>query len=763
MSRKVPALPSSFIASPPQTTQTASGTNAQRLLDIFFAHRGNVSDKWEQYLLIYEAELRRLVSAGRAVRLLEIGVQNGGSLQIWSSYLPLGSTITGIDIDPVAGQLSLAPNVRVLVGDASDPATLARLLGGACFDVIIDDGSHRSDHIIASFEACFPRLAPGGLYVVEDMHCSYLASFGGGFRKPGAAMEHFKALADALNADHFEPDAEVAGAQGLIRLRTAGQEIARITFYDSVVVVEKLSAPKTRPFRRLITGSEHPVADLARLFSQDMSARQLHSLVLSPAATAAFETPMRDALAMQREETSTQAAIADERRLEIERLRTEQRTLSIELNAEREKAVQYQADLQNTQSALRRTQNTLRHTQDHIKLLLTSSSWRITAPVRMFVRVGRDPRSAARELERTTKRAKRVISRDGLGPTLKRSLRMLQQDGLLHFARTIGHTPTLQYAPEGIPPDAQHPRLSRKQRFVPERDPRLDPYCFNNNAERAAVAQHRSPVLRMRKDPTPGLSVVILNRDKPELILPLLDALIGARAAFSTRGLSLQVLIGDTGSTDPAVLNGYSVREQACSVVRSLKYQFSDCNNTVAAFADHHVLLFLNNDVIFDDAAGTLLALYEAVVLSERGTIAGLVMQFDGGERLQHGGVDFFRSGASRALPFHPAANEKRSASSFPAVSDVPAVTGACLAVRADIFRRVSGFDTRYTAECQDIDLCLKVRRIGGRCVLLSNGRTIHLENATRPRGEENFADRRLFIRRWTAWLEATGYVEPGN
>jgi cephalosporin hydroxylase len=46
--------------------------------------------------------------------------------------------------------------------------------------LIVDDGSHRSEHVIASFEVLFPLLARGGLYVIEDAHRSYIPSYGGG-------------------------------------------------------------------------------------------------------------------------------------------------------------------------------------------------------------------------------------------------------------------------------------------------------------------------------------------------------------------------------------------------------------------------------------------------------------------------------------------------------------------------------------------------------------------------------------------------------
>ncbi|RDI39588.1 methyltransferase family protein [Gluconacetobacter liquefaciens] len=183
--REIAALSSIPTDDVPSAIQATEGGNEVRLIDLFVPFDRNVSDKWEQYLAIYDAELRRFVAAGKPLRLLEIGVQNGGSLQIWSRYLPPGSTITGIDIDPACAHLSLGAGIRILNGDASDSAALERLLGDERFDIIVDDGSHRSDHIIASFEACFPRLAAGGIYVVEDVHCSYFASFGGGVPQAG--------------------------------------------------------------------------------------------------------------------------------------------------------------------------------------------------------------------------------------------------------------------------------------------------------------------------------------------------------------------------------------------------------------------------------------------------------------------------------------------------------------------------------------------------------------------------------------------------
>jgi hypothetical protein len=65
----------------------------KQLNDLFFEHDAKRVDKWEQYLGTYQSELAPFVERGTPVRLLEIGVQNGGSLELWANYLPTGSVI----------------------------------------------------------------------------------------------------------------------------------------------------------------------------------------------------------------------------------------------------------------------------------------------------------------------------------------------------------------------------------------------------------------------------------------------------------------------------------------------------------------------------------------------------------------------------------------------------------------------------------------------------------------------------------------------
>ena len=121
---------------------------------------------------------------GTACRMLEIGVAKGGSLSLWRRWFGPAATIFGIDINPACARYD-GRNASVRIGSQSDAAFLNRVvdeMGG--LDIVLDDGSHQMADVRASFDALFPRLSPGGLYMIEDMHAAYWASHGGGLGSP---------------------------------------------------------------------------------------------------------------------------------------------------------------------------------------------------------------------------------------------------------------------------------------------------------------------------------------------------------------------------------------------------------------------------------------------------------------------------------------------------------------------------------------------------------------------------------------------------
>ena len=121
------------------------------------------------YTPYYEAHFERIRNL--PLKLLEIGIDKGYSLKMWSEYFPR-ALIYGLDIKPLQHLNSV--RITALQGSQADPDFLNTLNSSfGPFDIIVDDGSHFNAHMRVSFDSLFPLLKSGGTYVVEDLYCCY--------------------------------------------------------------------------------------------------------------------------------------------------------------------------------------------------------------------------------------------------------------------------------------------------------------------------------------------------------------------------------------------------------------------------------------------------------------------------------------------------------------------------------------------------------------------------------------------------------------
>ncbi len=291
---------------------------------------------------------------------------------------------------------------------------------------------------------------------------------------------------------------------------------------------------------------------------------------------------------------------------------------------------------------------------------------------------------------------------------------------------------------------------------VPGRiNPVQHPYAFEDNEQRiATILRDDNRSGQCRQEYSPGLSIVILTLEKPELIGPLLDDLVQAQQQLADT-LPLQIIVGDTGSERREVLDIYRRHAARITLVQGLRYHFSRCNNDLFIHqVKHETTLFLNNDIIFDNAADALLKMYQTRQEKGPDSIVGTYLLYPDG-RLQHGGVSVIESGELAGLCYHPHHGEAFSPLPDDHVQVYPAVTGACLMIPSQLFVRCGLFDENFAAEAQDIDLCFKAVRLGGRCYMRYAGKIQHLENATRKKGEAHDKDRARFVRKWAGFYQA--------
>lgn len=98
------------------------------------------------------------------LNILEIGVANGHSLEMWAEYFPF-SKIYGIDIKEVLYKPS-NPRINVIIGDATNQETFKDL---SQFHIVIDDGSHDITDQVLTYAVLFHRLVKNGIYIIEDV------------------------------------------------------------------------------------------------------------------------------------------------------------------------------------------------------------------------------------------------------------------------------------------------------------------------------------------------------------------------------------------------------------------------------------------------------------------------------------------------------------------------------------------------------------------------------------------------------------------
>jgi hypothetical protein len=208
--------------------------------------------KWMHYLHIYERTLADLRE--QPLRFMEIGVDRGGSLRAWRRYLGPQATLVGIDINPACSEYDdPSTDLHVRIGSQEDARFLRSVVDEfGVFDVIVDDGSHFTSHVIDSFRFLFPHgLAAGGVYLVEDLQASYWRHYRNSAK---SFIDLAKGLVDVAHRHYqddgmLEPDFRIGSEQRTMRITVplATRLVESIEFHDGIVVIHKAKPSRELP------------------------------------------------------------------------------------------------------------------------------------------------------------------------------------------------------------------------------------------------------------------------------------------------------------------------------------------------------------------------------------------------------------------------------------------------------------------------------------------------------------------------------------
>ncbi len=273
----------------------------------------------------------------------------------------------------------------------------------------------------------------------------------------------------------------------------------------------------------------------------------------------------------------------------------------------------------------------------------------------------------------------------------------------------------------------------------------------NVQAELAPEGSLNLPRIRLRPHRQPRVAVVIATRDHAELVIPCIRSL-----RENTCYRDYELIVIDNQSQEPQLLD-YLATEAAQGHLRVHRYDqpfnHSEMHNEVLFALDAEHVVLLNNDVD-GFSTGWLEELVGTVALDERIAAVGAQLCYPN-ETIQHAGMFLLcRHGA-----VHSHRDWPRTADGYfgrlRALQEYSSVTGAVLLVRQRAFCQIGGFDSaRFPTSFNDVDLCLRLRQAGYRCLYNPSVQAYHLESKTRGHSPREREFRRTFKSLWAAQLD---------
>lgn len=281
------------------------------------------------------------------------------------------------------------------------------------------------------------------------------------------------------------------------------------------------------------------------------------------------------------------------------------------------------------------------------------------------------------------------------------------------------------------------------------------------------TAKHGILHIRHTLEEEPLASIIICTRDQVGLLRTCVSSISG-----KTTYKNHEIIIVDNGSKEPETLSYLAqIRAQSddITVIRDdSPFNYPALNNTGAALARGSVIVLLNNDIEVI-AGGWLTELVSQAMRPEIGCVGARLLYPD--DTVQHAGIliggggendgpaiaTHYFKGLDRELPGYA----KRAI----ATQRVSAVTGACLAIRKEIYMRVGGLDAvNLPVAFNDVDLCLRVREAGLHNLYAPQALLYHHESFSRGRDLSPEKARRLrmeqayMLSRWGRQLARDPY-----
>jgi len=247
----------------------------------------------------------------------------------------------------------------------------------------------------------------------------------------------------------------------------------------------------------------------------------------------------------------------------------------------------------------------------------------------------------------------------------------------------------------------------------------------------------------------PLVSIIITTRDRPDLLSRLISS-IERKTTYD----NYEIIIVDH----------LNKKKKAVEYLKSLKYKIiryekefniSNLFNFAEKHANGEYLLTMNDDleVITENWIESMLGPCQR---DEVGIVgAQLIYPEDTeksgtikGQTIQHAGVVLALGGVAGHAFRHVPYLDNGYFALNKTIRNYSAVTGSCMLVKRDIYRKVNGYDPLLKVALNDVDFCLRVRKAGYLIVYTPYAKLYHYEGASRGiiQPSENT---KIFVNKW--------------
>ena len=250
----------------------------------------------------------------------------------------------------------------------------------------------------------------------------------------------------------------------------------------------------------------------------------------------------------------------------------------------------------------------------------------------------------------------------------------------------------------------------------------------------------------------PLISIIIPNKDSVKYLKRAINSIL--KSTYK----NYEIIIVENNSTKKSTFKYY---EKIKSFAKIIKYEgefnYSKINNFGVTYANGEYLLLLNNDikVITKDWLEEMLSICQR---EDVGIVGAKLLYSD--KTVQHAGVVVGMGGIAGHVNRLISDKNPGYFGRVAVINNYSAVTAACLMTKKELYEKVEGLDEKFKVAFNDVDFCMKIRKLQKLVVYTPFARLFHYESKSRgyedtPEKLERFnGEIKLFESKWKDELE---------